>query len=237
MPGTNSSGLKAATVVRTGEGDRLGYLVGPVYRAAQAVAVLLLVPVDVLVDDDRVVDDDAEHQDESEEGEHVDGDKSRPDISAIAPRNEIGIPRLTQNARRSSRNNASTRKTSANPAEVQAAAVGPRPEDQVLELRSAVGLPDRPQQDLHPMLEVLERLQRQVEKVPRAARRIEYRELPQPGQERPVPALGLVAPLHPRGARPGGFRAFQLGCDCRPLPLPLRTTTGSTSCRIFWRSV
>ena len=41
---------------------------------------------------------------------------STPGISARAPRNEIGIPRLTQNARRSSRNSASTRNTSANPA-------------------------------------------------------------------------------------------------------------------------
>ena len=71
------------------------------------------------------------------------------------------------------------------------------------------------------MLEVLERLQRQVEEVPRAAGRIKYREPAQPGQERPVPTLGGVAPLHPRGARPGGFRAFQLGCDCGLLPSPL----------------
>ena len=69
--------------------------------------------------------------------------------------------------------------------------------------------------------EVLDRLQRQVEEVPRAAGWIEYRELAQPGQERPVPTLGVVAPFHPRGARPGGFRAFQLGCDRRLLPLPL----------------
>ena len=41
---------------------------------------------------------------------------SRPGISAIAPRNEMGMPRLTQNARRSSRNSASTRNTNANPA-------------------------------------------------------------------------------------------------------------------------
>ena len=37
-------------------------------------------------------------------------------ISAMAPRNETGIPRLTQKARRSSRNSASTPKTSTNPA-------------------------------------------------------------------------------------------------------------------------
>ena len=36
-----------------------------------------------------------------------------------------------------------------------------------------------------------------------------------------VPTLGVVAPLHPRGARPGGLRAFQRGRDRRFLPLPL----------------
>ena len=36
-------------------------------------------------------------------------------------------------------------------AEAQAAAVGPRPEDEVLELGPPVGLPDRPQQDLPPL--------------------------------------------------------------------------------------
>ena len=42
-------------------------------------------------------------------------DTSSPGISAIAPRKEIGMPRLTQKARRSSRNNVSTTKTSRNP--------------------------------------------------------------------------------------------------------------------------
>ena len=36
-----------------------------------------------------------------------------------------------------------------------------------------------------------------------------------------VPTLGVVAAFHPRGARPGGFRALQLGRDRRLLPLPL----------------
>ena len=40
---------------------------------------------------------------------------SSPGISAMAPRNEMGMPRLTQNASRSSRNRASTRNTSTNP--------------------------------------------------------------------------------------------------------------------------
>ena len=40
---------------------------------------------------------------------------SSPGIRAIAPRNEIGMPRLTQKASRSSRNSASTMKTRANP--------------------------------------------------------------------------------------------------------------------------
>ncbi len=37
-------------------------------------------------------------------------------ISMTVPRNEIGMPRLTQTASRSSRNSASIRNTSANPA-------------------------------------------------------------------------------------------------------------------------
>ena len=40
---------------------------------------------------------------------------SRLGIKAIAPRNETGIPRLTQSARRRSRKRASAMKTSANP--------------------------------------------------------------------------------------------------------------------------
>ena len=40
---------------------------------------------------------------------------SSPGIRAMAPRNEMGIPRLTQNASRSSRKSASTTKTSRNP--------------------------------------------------------------------------------------------------------------------------
>ena len=35
-------------------------------------------------------------------------------MSAMAAKNKMGMPRLTQNARRSSRNRASTRNTSAN---------------------------------------------------------------------------------------------------------------------------
>jgi len=40
---------------------------------------------------------------------------SRLGIKAIAPRNEIGIPRLTQSARRRSRKRVSATKTSTNP--------------------------------------------------------------------------------------------------------------------------
>ena len=72
------------------ERDRLRDLVGPLDRASQAVAVLLLVPVDVLADDDCVVDDDSEHEDEAEQREHVDGDVRARRYSATAPRNEIG---------------------------------------------------------------------------------------------------------------------------------------------------
>ena len=41
---------------------------------------------------------------------------SSPGMSMNMPRNEMGIPRLTQNARRSSRNTASRANTSARPA-------------------------------------------------------------------------------------------------------------------------
>ena len=40
---------------------------------------------------------------------------SRLGINAIAPRKEIGIPRLTQSARRNSKKRASATKTSTNP--------------------------------------------------------------------------------------------------------------------------
>ena len=210
-----------------------GYLVGPVYRAAQAVAVLLLVPVDVLADDDGVVDDDAEHQDEGEEGEHVDGDveaghqrdrpqerdrdpeadpereaqlqeqrqhqedEREPREAVLQHQRELVVQRLRlvlPDGERDTLREARLRLSDVlggqrgeldralvpgaedgdhhrrldveasfligllepvddrrHVAEVQAAAVGPRPEDQVLELRSAVGLPDRPQQDLPPL--------------------------------------------------------------------------------------
>ena len=97
------------------ERHRLRDLVRTFDGPAHPVAVFLLVPVDVLAHDDRVVDHDAQHQDEAEQRQHVDRDVE-PGISARAPKNEIGMPRLTQNARRSSRNSASTRNTSANPA-------------------------------------------------------------------------------------------------------------------------
>ena len=43
-------------------------------------------------------------------------DTPSPGINAIAPRNAIGIPRLTQRASRISRNNVSTTRTSTRPA-------------------------------------------------------------------------------------------------------------------------
>ena len=42
-------------------------------------------------------------------------DTSKTGITAIAPRNEIGMPIVTQNASRSRMNNASTTKTSTSP--------------------------------------------------------------------------------------------------------------------------
>ena len=49
------------------------------------------------------------------------------------------------------------------------------------------------------MLQVLERLQREVEEVARAARRVEHRESAQPVEERPVPPPGFVPPFRARG--------------------------------------
>ena len=48
--------------------------------------------------------------------------------------------------------------------------------------------------ELHPMLEVLERLQREVEEVARAAGRIENREPAQAVEKRPVPPFGFLPP-------------------------------------------
>ena len=71
MPATNSSGLEGRHRRQDREGDGPGDLAGAFDRAAQALAVLLLVPVDVLVHDDGVVDDDAQHEGEREERQHV----------------------------------------------------------------------------------------------------------------------------------------------------------------------
>ena len=93
--------------------------------------------------------------------------------------------------------------------------------------------PQRLGLELHPVLEVLERLQRQVEEVPRAARRIEHRERAQP--IRGIPGTRCSASLRRfvRAARgPGGLRAFQLGRDGGLLRFPTRPAAGGpTTCQ------
>ena len=75
--------------------------------------------------------------------------------------------------------------------------------------------------ELHAMLEVLERLQREVEEIARAAGRVEHREPAQPVEKRPVPPLGFLSPLRARGWRLGSFRALELGGDLGLLDSPL----------------
>ena len=74
--------------------------------------------------------------------------------------------------------------------------------------------------ELHPMLQILERLEREVQEVARAARGVEHRERAQPVEERPVPPLGLVSPFRAGGRRPGGCRPFQVGRNPGLLRLP-----------------
>ena len=81
--------------------------------------------------------------------------------------------------------------------------------------------PQRLGLELDAVLEVLERLQRQVQEVARAAGRVEHRESPQAVEECPVPPLGVVQPLRAGGARLGRFGALQLGRDGGLLGIPL----------------
>ena len=55
------------------------------------------------------------------------------------------------------------------------------------------------------MLQILERLQGEIEEVPRAAGRVEHRERAQPVEKRPVPPLGRVQLF-----RAGGILAKKL---------------------------
>ena len=59
--------------------------------------------------------------------------------------------------------------------------------------------------ELHPMLQILERLKGEIEEVPRAAGRVEHRERAQPVEKRPVPPLGRVQLF-----RAGGILAKKL---------------------------
>ena len=114
MPGTNSSGENAATVVSTAKvtgveiscaplmaaSRRLGFrcwwrwMFSPMMMASSTTMPSTMMKANV---------------------ETTLAVTSRLGISMIMPRKEMGIPRLTQNARRSSRNSASITNTSAKP--------------------------------------------------------------------------------------------------------------------------
>ena len=66
------------------------------------------------------------------------------------------------------------------------------------------------------MLQILERLQSEIEEVPRAAGRVEHRERAQPVEERPVPPLGCVPPFRADGGRLGGFHSVHGGGEIGP---------------------
>ena len=67
IPGTNKSGEKAATVVRTAKTTGLAIFLRTQNGAVNAIVVVFHVAVDVLAHDDGVVHDDAEDEDEGEE--------------------------------------------------------------------------------------------------------------------------------------------------------------------------
>ena len=77
IPGQNSSGAKAASVVSvevmTGQAD----LAGALHGGLDAALALLHVAVDVLDDDDGVVDQHAQRQDQAEQHHHVQRDAQR----------------------------------------------------------------------------------------------------------------------------------------------------------------
>ena len=75
---------------------------------------LFLVCVNVLANDDGIVNDDPRTKMKAN-SDMTFTVTSSPGISMMAPRNEIGIPRLTQNASRRSRKSASSTNASANP--------------------------------------------------------------------------------------------------------------------------
>ncbi len=74
------------------------------------------------------------------------------------------------------------------------------------------------------MLQVLERLQGEIEEVPRAAGRVEHRERAQPVEERTVSPFGRVQSFRADGGRLGGFHSVQgggeTGLRCIPLGQP-----------------
>ena len=71
------------------------------------------------------------------------------------------------------------------------------------------------------MLQILERLQGEIEEVPRAAGRVEHREHAQPVEERPIPPLGRVQPFRAGGRRFGGFHSIQGAGDLGLRRVPL----------------
>ena len=53
--------------------------------------------------------------------------------------------------------------------------------------------------ELHPVLQVLQRLESEIQEVPRATGRVKHRERAQPVEERPVLPLGLIPPFRAGG--------------------------------------
>ena len=114
-PGMNSSGTNAATVVRTAKVTGLATSPAPAVAPCRpsppsSWRVWMLSPTmtasSTTMPSTRM----------NAKSDTALSETSSVGISAIAPRNEIGMPRLTQKATRSSRKSASTTRTSANPA-------------------------------------------------------------------------------------------------------------------------
>ena len=113
MPGTNIIGMNAATVVRTAKVTGLAISLAPSMAPRSPSPCSswwrwmfsTMIASSTTIPSTRV----------KANSEMTLADTSSDGIIAMAPRNEIGMPRLTQKASRSSRNSVSTMKTSTNP--------------------------------------------------------------------------------------------------------------------------
>ena len=76
--------------------------------------------------------------------------------------------------------------------------------------------------EVHPMLNVLERVQRQIEEVARPAGRIQNRERPQPLKKGAQCVVRASPYPSPRCPRPCRVRRFERGLDTGLHPLPFR---------------